>query len=203
MRLPLHRGVALFAMMVLSLPAGATTLTCRGELAFADALARAVTVSVELESGLVRIPACTKYPELAGFCQAHILTAKAHRFVFDDVVSLQERREMIECIVDDSGERMTGRCAAAGSRGASTESRSCTTCRAAIRSDPSLRISTTDDSWLVVTCAWGVVTVCCGWRLRVLPLAPTMTLRYRFNSVLVTLLASVTLTVVPSSMAGG
>ena len=49
MRLPLHRGVALFAMMVLSLPAGATTLTCRGELAFADALARAVTVSVELD----------------------------------------------------------------------------------------------------------------------------------------------------------
>ena len=92
MRLPLHRGVALFAMMVLSLPAGATTLTCRGELAFADALARAVTVSVELESGLVRIPACTKYPELAGFCQAHILTAKAHRFVFDDVVSLQNSK---------------------------------------------------------------------------------------------------------------
>ena len=36
--------------------------------------------------------------------------------------------------------------ATAGSRGASAASRSCTSCRAAIRSVPSLRISTTDDS---------------------------------------------------------
>ncbi len=36
--------------------------------------------------------------------------------------------------------------AAAGSREASTASRSCTTCRAAIRSVPSLRIRTTDES---------------------------------------------------------
>ena len=41
---------------------------------------------------------------------------------------------------------MTGGRATAGSRGASTASRSCTSCRAAIRSVPSLRISTTDDS---------------------------------------------------------
>ncbi len=49
-------------------------------------------------------------------------------------------------LVEDSGDRITGLFAAAGSRADSTASRSCTTCRADIRSVPSLRISTTDDS---------------------------------------------------------
>ena len=60
--------------------------------------------------------------------------------VFDETPILSSR------LVDESGERITGGRAAAGSRGASTASRSCTTCRAAIRSVPSLRIRTTDES---------------------------------------------------------
>ena len=57
--------------------------------------------------------------------------------VFDETPIFSSR------LVDDSGERITGLFAAAGSRAASTASRSCTTCRAAIRSVPSLRIRTT------------------------------------------------------------
>ncbi len=58
---------------------------------------------------------------------------------------LEETPIFISRLVEDSGERITGRLAAAGSREASTASRSCTTCRAAIRSVPSLRIRTTDE----------------------------------------------------------
>ncbi len=58
----------------------------------------------------------------------------------------EETPIFISRLVDDSGERITGLFAAAGSREASTASRSCTTCRAAIRSVPSLRIRTTDES---------------------------------------------------------
>ena len=60
--------------------------------------------------------------------------------VLDDTPILSSR------LVDDSGERITGCRAAVGSRAASTASRSCTTWRAAIRSVPSLRINTTDES---------------------------------------------------------
>ena len=48
-------------------------------------------------------------------------------------------------LVDESGGRMTGGRATAGSRGASAASRSCTSCRARSRSVPRSKISTTDD----------------------------------------------------------
>ena len=46
----------------------------------------------------------------------------------------------------DSGERITGGLTTAGKRLAATDSRSATSCRATIRSDPSLKIKTTDES---------------------------------------------------------
>ena len=46
---------------------------------------------------------------------------------------------------DESGERMTGGCAAAGSAAAVRSRRSCTSCRAPISSVPSSKMSTTDD----------------------------------------------------------
>ena len=49
-------------------------------------------------------------------------------------------------LVDDSGESITGGRATAGNRLASVASRSCTNCRARIRSVPSSKISTTDDN---------------------------------------------------------
>ena len=48
-------------------------------------------------------------------------------------------------LVDESGERITGGCATAGIAAATNASRSCTSCRARIRSVPSRKISTTDD----------------------------------------------------------
>ena len=58
---------------------------------------------------------------------------------FDETPILRSR------LVDESGERITGGLATTGSRVASTASRSCTSCRARIRSVPSAKIITTDD----------------------------------------------------------
>ena len=93
MRFPLPAAVVLAAMVAVAPAAdGGTLMTCRGQLAFADALARAVTMSVDVERGFVRLPDCTKYPELPGFCEAHIMAAKSHRFVFAEIAGLEDSK---------------------------------------------------------------------------------------------------------------
>jgi hypothetical protein len=62
-------------------------LRCRGELHFTDALARAVTVFVDLERAQVSTPDCRKYPHLDGYCSGVLLDIADHSFAFGGAVS--------------------------------------------------------------------------------------------------------------------
>lgn len=79
-------------VLLLSSPAHAATIACKGVLMFGDASARASTLFVEPESGRIRTPSCFKYPELAGFCAGHIRHAQDHRFVFGAVASTENSK---------------------------------------------------------------------------------------------------------------
>jgi hypothetical protein len=89
---------ALAAVLILAPAAGAETLRCKGDLVFADSLARAATLYVDVEQGLVTTPSCHKYPELAGFCAGTVLRASNHRFVFGTAVSAENSKIRIELV---------------------------------------------------------------------------------------------------------
>ena len=99
-RAPRSRPIAsAFALALMLVPAAhAQTLKCKGDLVFADSLARAATIFVDLEQGLVTNPSCHKYPELRGFCAGIITSARDHQFVFGSAVSEQDSKIRIELI---------------------------------------------------------------------------------------------------------
>jgi hypothetical protein len=93
-----HVGALLAALLWLAPTANAQTLKCKGDLVFADSLARAATIFVDLEQGLVTNPSCHKYPELRGFCAGVITGARDHQFVFGTAVSEENSKIRIELI---------------------------------------------------------------------------------------------------------
>jgi hypothetical protein len=100
MRIPRwwHVAVSALAALVLVPMAGAETLKCKGDLVFADSLARAATLFVDVEQGLVTTPSCFKYPELRGFCAGVITGARDHQFVFGSAVSAENSKIRIELV---------------------------------------------------------------------------------------------------------
>ena len=95
-------GAILAALLALGSSAGAQTLRCKGDLVFEDSMARRVTLFVDADEGLVKNPACHKYPELRGFCAGVISREKNHRFIFGTasgvIVSEQDTKLRIELI---------------------------------------------------------------------------------------------------------
>jgi hypothetical protein len=77
-----HFGVVIGALLLLGSAADAQMLRCRGDLVFEDSMARRVTLLVNMDEGLIKNPACNKYPELRGFCAGVITKAQDHDFVF-------------------------------------------------------------------------------------------------------------------------
>jgi len=78
--------------------AEAQILICRGDLVFEDSMARRVTLFVDAHEGLVKNPACHKYPELRGFCAGLITKAKDHDFIFGRTLSEEDSKLRIELI---------------------------------------------------------------------------------------------------------
>jgi len=93
-----HVGALLAALVVLAPTAHAETLKCKGDLVFEDSLARAATIFVDMEQGLVTNPSCRKYPELRGFCAGVITGARDHQFVFGTAVSEENSKIRIEFV---------------------------------------------------------------------------------------------------------
>jgi len=95
-----RQGPALFCAAIIGLvpsvlsaaDAGAARLHCKGVVTFADAMTRAVTMSLDLDRGTVHMPSCNRYAELHGFCHGGILLADQHRFRFGGVESRENTR---------------------------------------------------------------------------------------------------------------
>jgi hypothetical protein len=77
-----HFGALVALPLSLVSTADAQMLRCRGDLVFEDTMARRVTLLVDPDEGVVKNPACHKYPELRGFCAGVITRAKDHDFLF-------------------------------------------------------------------------------------------------------------------------
>ena len=77
-----HVGALVAMPLTLASAADAQMLRCRGDLVFEDSMARRVTLLVDPDEGVVKNPACHKYPELHGFCAGVITRAKDHDFLF-------------------------------------------------------------------------------------------------------------------------
>jgi hypothetical protein len=91
--------------------ADATGLHCKGVMTFADAMTRAVTMSLDLDRGTVHMPGCSRYAELRGFCHGDILRADQHRFRFGGVESRENTRLEVALTRDvstDAGYAATG-----------------------------------------------------------------------------------------------
>jgi hypothetical protein len=91
-------GSALALVLMLGPAAHAQTLKCKGDLVFADSLARTAILFVDLEQGRVTTPSCRKYPELRGFCAGVITGARDHQFVFGSTVSVEDSKIRIELV---------------------------------------------------------------------------------------------------------
>ena len=89
---------ALACALMFVATAEAQTLKCKGDLVFADSLARTATLLVDLEQGRVTTPSCHKYPELRGFCAGVITGARDHQFVFGSAVSVENSKIRIELV---------------------------------------------------------------------------------------------------------
>jgi len=93
---PIASALALALMLVPA--AQAQTLKCKGDLVFADSLARTAILLVDLEQRRVTTPSCHKYPELRGFCAGIITGARDHQFVFGSAVSVENSKICIELV---------------------------------------------------------------------------------------------------------
>lgn len=80
------------ALILLAPDARAATRACKGILTFGDSMARAATLRVDVRNGRVRTPSCFKYPELAGFCEGPLRSAKDHWFVFGEIASVENSK---------------------------------------------------------------------------------------------------------------
>ncbi len=95
-------GTVVAAFLAFGSAAEAQVLRCTGDLVFEDSMARRVTLFVNVDEGLVKNPACHKYPELRGFCAGMISKARDHAFVFGTAsgvtVSQEDTKLRIELI---------------------------------------------------------------------------------------------------------
>jgi hypothetical protein len=98
--------LALLSMLAVALlPATAlagTRLDCKGVVTFADAMTRAVRLSVDPDRGTVHMPSCAKYAELHRFCHGDLKGAHDHQFQFGGLRSRENTRLGIELHRDDA-----------------------------------------------------------------------------------------------------
>jgi hypothetical protein len=64
-----------------------SVLLCRGLLSFGDALARAVSMRLDLERHEIATADCRKYAHLARFCTGTVISFADHHFVFNGAAS--------------------------------------------------------------------------------------------------------------------
>jgi hypothetical protein len=93
-----HVGAIVAGYLAMASAADAQILRCRGDLVFEDNVARRVTLFVDVDQGLVKNPACHKYPELRGFCAGVITKAKDHDFIFGATVSEEDTKLRVELV---------------------------------------------------------------------------------------------------------
>src|SRR5262249_44804728 len=77
-------------------------LFCKGVATFADAMNRAVTLSLDLDQRAVHMARCSRYAELNGFCHGYLLYADDHRFRFGGIESRDNTRLGIALYGDDA-----------------------------------------------------------------------------------------------------
>jgi len=75
---------------------------CKGVITFADAMTRAVRLSLDLDTRTIYLPSCRKYPELHHLCYGDILHAADHHFQFGGVGSIENTRLTAELVRDDA-----------------------------------------------------------------------------------------------------
>jgi hypothetical protein len=75
---------------------------CKGVITFADAMTRAVRMSIDLDSRTILLPSCRKYAELHHLCYGDILHAADHHFQFGGVGSIENTRLTAELVREDS-----------------------------------------------------------------------------------------------------
>jgi hypothetical protein len=75
---------------------------CKGVITFADAMTRAVRMSIDLDSRTIFLPSCRKYAELHHLCYGDILHAADHHFQFGGVGSIENTRLTAELVREDS-----------------------------------------------------------------------------------------------------
>lgn len=80
-------------------------LECKGVVTFADAMNRAVTMSLDLDRGTAHLAGCTRYAELHRFCRGDILRVDDHRFRFGGIESPENTRLEVELYRDDAAAR--------------------------------------------------------------------------------------------------
>ena len=112
-----------------------------------------VTPLARRRSGSTRTCSCrSRWPQIATFATPGTAMRRGRTVHRASVVrSICESKDddmpiFMTRLRDDSGDMITGGRAAAGSVGATRASRSCTSCRAGIRSVPGSKMRTTDDS---------------------------------------------------------
>src|ERR1700730_17822650 len=96
--------VTIVGLLLALLPqeAAGARLDCRGVVTFADAMTRAVIMSVDPDRGTVHLPSCVRYGELHRFCYGDILRADDHRFHFGGVESFENTRLTVALYHDGS-----------------------------------------------------------------------------------------------------
>jgi hypothetical protein len=77
-------------------------LHCKGVVTFADAMTRAVIMSLDLDHGTAYMPSCARYAELHRFCHGDILRADDHQFRFGGVESVDNTRLAVALYRDDA-----------------------------------------------------------------------------------------------------
>jgi hypothetical protein len=96
---------AMLAVLLAPQPGDAgDKLDCKGVVTFADAMTRAVSLSLDLDSRTVFLRSCTRYPELYRFCHGDIVHAADHRFQFGGVESAENTRLTVKLYRDDAGD---------------------------------------------------------------------------------------------------
>jgi hypothetical protein len=76
--------------------------SCKGVITFADAMTRAVRLSLDLDTRTIHLPSCRKYTELHHLCYGDVLHAADHHFQFGGVGSFENTRLTAELVRDDT-----------------------------------------------------------------------------------------------------
>jgi hypothetical protein len=94
---------AMLAVLLVPQPGHAgDKLDCKGVVTFADAMTRAVRLSLDLDGGTVFLRSCIRYPELYRFCHGDIEHAADHHFQFGGAESTENTRLTVKLYRDDA-----------------------------------------------------------------------------------------------------